>query len=282
MPSRNTPETNHHLGSQNTSSTPTILGIWRVGESVHIGPDAQNSLAQPADAIGSPRWDYVLRCPTEGSSNESRRQIKNFANCAAEVNHPNLVAVLDASDSADCPYLVMPRLDGPTMSEMLKRGPRKPLPVSLWLVRQVAQALEALHKRNWVHGDVTPSNMIVGAAGHVTLIDLGFASRRHTLSKQVFRGTPEYAAPETLSGETAALSSADVFSLGRILWQWLTHVESTSDLHLSSVAELVESMIAENPEERPTAGDLAKRLLRLEIETLGSHFGPALRPRKAA
>ena len=49
------------------------------------------------------------------------------------------------------------------------------LPLAFWIARQVAEALEALHQAGWMHCDVKPSNIFVSPAGHVTLIDLGFA-----------------------------------------------------------------------------------------------------------
>ncbi|TWU27013.1 Serine/threonine-protein kinase PknA [Novipirellula galeiformis] len=268
--------------SHSAHSRGAILGIWRLGKVIHQGEMAELAHAQPADALGSPRWDYIVRRGVGDNTIESLRQIQQFTACATEVLHPNLIAVLDASDSGESPFLVMPRLDALTMHDHLKQVPRKPLPVGLWLVRQVAQALEALHAKGWVHGDVKPLNVMVGATGHVTLIDLGFAERVHTSSKRLFRGTPEYTAPETLSDKMVALPASDIFSLGRILWQWLTRVETASDLLLSPVAELVERMISPQSHDRPTASDVARQLLRLEIESLGCHIEPEKRRRRAA
>lgn len=260
---------------------PSILGIWRIGESIHKSPSAELSLAQPADAAGSPRWDYVIKRAVDGPDQlEGRRQILQFIASAAGVVHPNLVPVLDASTTASLPYLVMPRFEGQSMKHHLEVHIRKPLPVALWLVRQVAQALDALHASGWVHGDVKPENTMVGTRGHVTLVDLGFASRTHTLPNHHYRGTPAYSAPEALSGEMASMPAMDVFSLGRVLWQWLTRTEQVHQGLLEPVAELVESMVANNPEERPTAGRVVNQLLRLEIETLGRHIGPT-QPRRS-
>lgn len=252
-----------------------IVGIWRLGETLHRTDSAELSLAQPADAVGSPRWDYVVK-RTVGTSPdvESRQQILRFVAAAAGIVHPNLVPVLDASTTASAPYLVMPRLEGVTMSVHLQSETLKPLPVALWLVRQIAQALDALHQGGWIHGDVKPENVMVGASGHVTLVDLGFATRVHTVAKHHYRGTPAYSAPEALSGEMAAIPAMDVFSLGRMLWQWMTRTLPVTQTMLEPVAELVEKMVSPDPDQRPSADAISKQLLRLEIETLGRHIGP--------
>ena len=262
------------------NASPEIVGIWRLGQLVHRSRTATLRLAQPADAAGSPRWDYVVKqALSDVDQLEGRRQILRFVASAVNVNHPNLVPVLDASTTATAPYLVMPRLEGESMQWHLASPIAKPLPVALWLVRQTCQALESLHKGGWIHGDVKPDNVIVGTSGHVTLVDLGFATRIHTLPNHQYRGTPAYSAPETLGGEMAAIPAMDVFSLGRVLWQWLTCTTQTSSAQLEPVADLVEAMVHQDPDQRPTSSEVNRRLLRLEIETLGSHIGPG---RKAA
>ncbi len=209
--------------SRPASTKPSIHGIWRLGEQIHVSKSTELALAQPADAA-SPRWDYVIKRAC-GDDTESRQQIARFSAAAADAVHPNLVAVLDASTSSPSPYVVMPRLDGHSMQWHLDQSQAKPLPVALWLVRQVAQALGTLHAAGWVHGDVKPANVMVGSRGHVTLVDLGFATRIHTVAARHFRGTPDYCAPETLVENLAAMPPMDIFSLGRILWQWITRTE---------------------------------------------------------
>ncbi len=269
-------------GAQANTARPSILGIWRLGQVMHAGRFAELSLAQPADAEGSPRWDYVLKRALGAESNpESLRQIAQFTAAATNVSHPNLVPLLDASVSGAFPYIVMPRIEGITMQMYLDSGQQKPLPVALWLIRQVAQALSAIHASGWVHGDVKPDNVIVGSCGHVTLIDLGFAAQVHTVNGSQFRGTPEYAAPELLKGNMAALPASDMFALGRMLWRWLTQVAGSNDRGLEPVAELIERLVENDPGKRPTAEAAAKDLLRLEISTLGQHFDP-LTIRRAA
>ena len=269
----------HRNSKASSVNRPLILGIWRLGQVLHANSAAEVFLAQPADSHHSPRWDYVVKRAVDVESDpEHRRQIIQFTSAAAETSHPNLVPILDGSPSGPIPYVVMPRLDGLTMHHHLEAADSKPLPVALWFVRQVCQALAALHSEGWVHGDVKPSNVIIGSQGHATLIDLGFAARIHTLPGHHFRGTPDYAAPETLSGEMAAMPSADMFSVGRMLWQWLTVIGQASQTSLEPIATLVEKLVSNDPSERPTANSVANQLLRLEIETLGRHIHPEHRP----
>ncbi len=259
----------------NQSTRPSILGIWRLGDGIHQSRTSELTFAQPADSNGSPRWDYVLKCATGALEDaENVRQIVQFTTAASKAVHPNLIPVLDASITGASPYLVMPFIEGATLQTHFQGDP-KPLPVALWLTRQVAQALAALHQSGWIHGDVKPENVIVGNQGHVTLIDLGFAAQIHTANGSQFRGTPEYAAPEVIQGNMAAMPAADIFSLGRMLWKSLTHTEATSETALAPVAQLIEQMVSDNPADRPTAEYVTDRLLRLEIDTLGHHIGPS-------
>lgn len=261
--------------SQKKCKQPAILGIWRLGEVIHESATTQLSLAQPADAVGSPRWDYVIKRAKSGAEQlEGNRQVLQSIAAASCATHPNLIALLDASTTSNQPYMVMPRLEGESMQSHLESLNPKPLPVALWLVRQLAQALDSLHATGWVHGDVKPENAVVGSRGHVTLVDLGFASRIHTLPNHHFRGTPDYAAPEALAGTLAAIPAMDIFSLGRVLWHWITRTQQVSQIMLEPVADLVQQMVSKDPDERPTAADVGRRLLQLEIETLGRHIGP--------
>ena len=273
------PQVSSNRSTGKQADGPTILGIWRLGRPIHQSKQTALSLSQPADAAGSPRWDYAIKRALPNQS-EGQRQISQFVASASAIVHPNVVPVLDASVSGSTPYLVMPRIEGPTMQQHLATA-FPPLPVALWLVRQTAQALDAIHTAGWVHGDVKPDNVIVGPRGHVTLIDFGFASRVHSVPSHVYRGTPDYSAPETLAGQSAMMPAMDIFSLGRLLWQWLARTEPTREALIEPAAGLVEQMVSIDPTARPKASEVANQLLRLEIETLGCHIVPTQMRRAA-
>ncbi len=267
-----------------------ILGIWRLGQPIASGRATRLFTAQPADSRGNPRFDYVLKTvaivdPSNPASaqaiREAQRQIGQAVQ-ASQTNHPNLIAVLDASDSPHAPYLVMPRLDAVTMNQRTRQIEHFAVPVALWWTRQIAQALAKLHASGWVHGNVTPANVLVDGKGHVTQIDLGFAARIHTPMHRMFRGTPDYASPELSAGTTAALPAMDTFALGRLLWESLASTVAAPRAMIEPVANLIEQMVAVDPLQRPAINDVVQRLLTLEIETLGGHIGPSVATRRLA
>lgn len=260
-------------------TTPQIVGIWRLTSLIHAGAWCDTYAAQPADAAGSPRSDYavkIARLPNYEDP-EATRQIRIEA--AARVRHPNVVPLLDGQLEAARPYLVMPRLEGETLAAILERTPPHPLPVALWWARQCAQGLTALHASGWIHGDLKPENILVDPRGHVTLVDLGLASRIGSGTNDVFRGSPRYSAPEIINGGSLIHGAIDIFSLGRILGQMLAMKRPAVD----PVADLVAAMTAPDARRRPPSATVAETLLKLEIETLHLHIQPlATFMRKAA
>lgn len=260
------------------SKLPEELGIWRIGSMIHVNSAFGVAAAQPVDAIDSPRWDYAIKV---GFGPEGRAGIARSVAAGAMFRSPNIVPILDGDVAGPWPFLVMPMLDGKSMKWHLSSGPRKPLPVALWLIRQICQGLGVMHAQGWTHGDIKPDNLVVGSNGHVTLIDLAFAHHGTMMQSAPFRGTKTYAAPELLVNASAGSPASDIYAAGRILWEWLARVETSNELVLSPACELVERMVDDTPQKRPSATDVTASLLRLEIDTLGEHIVPAPQRRAA-
>jgi len=254
------------------------MGIWRLGQQIGGGSHSVLSAAQPADSVGNTRWDYVVRSiPQTVDRGEAVAQLRRFAAAAVAARHPHLIAVLDSSLDGAEPFLVMPRMADRSLADVLASGAIQPLPVVLWLVRQTAEASSALHHSGFVHGDIKPENILLSPRGHATLIDLGFARRSGELPDGVFRGSPDFAAPESIDAAVAASPAADCFALGRLLWQLLalTDRSVTTAAGIDAVADLIADLVDADPQRRPTAEAVASRLIRLEIETLGCHIRPS-------
>lgn len=266
----------------NGASSPSILGIWRVGETLQKTDQSLISLGQPADSTGSPRWDYVIKTfPNSMSTWTVKRHVTQVAAVGEKVTHPNLIGSLDASSTSITPYLVMPRLHAVSMQSLLTGRESKPLPVALWVTRQISEALMALHQAGWIHGNITPNHIMLQSNGHATLIDLGMTQKTHTSVTRCQGIDRKFASPESLSGEIAAMPAMDIFSLGRILWQWLTVATSSGPSLLEQVAMLVEAMLSPDPNDRPEIQSVVEQLKQLEFAALERHIGPSALPRAA-
>ena len=96
---------------------------------------------------------------------------------------------------------------------------------ALAICRQVANALDAAHRKDLVHRDVKPSNVLLDANEHVYLADFGLTRRLEEQGAQAGEGrsvgTPAYLAPEQIEG-TPVDGRADVYSLGCVLFECLT------------------------------------------------------------
>jgi serine/threonine-protein kinase len=133
----------------------------------------------------------------------------------AAIRHPSLVAM----DSGDELYHVCEWIDGQT----LRDAALLPLPVVIAVMAQIADALSALHREDYVHGDVKPGNIMLEPNGRAVLIDLGFARQPGTLPfGDGLPGTPNYLAPELCRRTFVDTAAADVFALGVTAYELLT------------------------------------------------------------
>jgi len=263
--------------------------------------------ARPFSAPAHHPADYVLKVIREEGQDFQRawQLLRREALVASQMSHPRLAVVL-ATHLEQAPYyLILPYQEGNTLAALLKqqsarqanvlgRTPTLPLARTIWIVRQLAEGLAALHQRGWLHGDVKPANAIVAARGEVTLLDFGFARKLLTDECQgtsAWWGTLRYAPPESFVSRREITAAADTYSLGLILYELLTNQSPFSGIlvdnlplaHLqrplpdarnfrrdlpAKLFRLLRQMTAKEPLRRPCDEELIERLVGLEIENL--------------
>ncbi|MBX3432722.1 MAG: serine/threonine protein kinase [Pirellulales bacterium] len=272
------------------------LGAWQLVKLINESELARVYLARPAEAGESVAPDYVVKVLRNQWWRDSLaiEMQRRAAWVGRKVSHPHLLPVLSANVKQPPFYIVSPRLEGHSLAAILRRHRTIATPAALWIARQVAEGLDALHTvTRMVHADVKPANVVVGPDGHATLVDLGFvhtpAEARHWTARPVF-GTLNYMAPETISSAIAADQRSDLYSLGVMLFEMLagelplasTDAQELIRLHRegkpqclselrpgtpAGVVSLVQRLLAKDPLRRPeSAGEVADQLIRLEIE----------------
>ncbi len=131
-----------------------------------------------------------------------------------------VVRVRDVGLDGGCAFYAMELVAGETLRARLDREGRLDPREAAAIVHRLAETLDALAQRRVVHGDLKPSNVIVGRGGETMLIDFGLA-RRQGDPTPGRGGTPAYMAPEQLRGGEATPRS-DLYALGVILVELLT------------------------------------------------------------
>ncbi len=281
-----------------SAALPRRLKHWELSGLVGEGSLTQVYRARPAGAQGDRPAAHAVKLLRPQRQQDARAVgvLRREAQVGRTVSHPHLIPILEAGVHGPPYFVVMPWLAGRTLAEeQASQGPLD-LPALLWLARQVAEGLDALHAAGWMHGDVKPANVFVSPEGHVTLLDLGFARRPDETGSVVDRcvvGTCNYIAPEMITSALGADVRSDVYSLGVVLFELLSgrlpfegsdlaelaaqHKQARPpDLRRlvpqlpTDVVRLVHEMLAKEPLRRPqTPAELIERLVALEIDTFG-------------
>lgn len=156
------------------------------------------------------------------------RRFRAEAQAAAQLRHPNIVAVYDSGEADGFLYIAMEYVEGFDLFEMVTRRGVVPIRRSIDIIKQVAGALQHAFEQNIVHRDIKPSNLLIRRDGVVKLTDLGLArSIDDTLETNITRagttvGTVDYMAPEQARNSKLADIRSDLYSLGCTWYQMLT------------------------------------------------------------
>lgn len=220
------------------------------------------------------------------SADDLRRQ-KGEVRLLANLSHPSLVTLFDTtSDEEGRGVLVLEFVDGTDAGARLKEGPL-PAPAVAALGVDVARALAYIHGRGVVHRDIAPANILLPGATSsgvaAKLTDLGIArlidDARITSTGFVI-GTASYLSPEQAAGREVGPPS-DVYSLGLVLLECLTGTREFPGSGVESAVarlsrdpavpetldpewrRLIRSMVAREPDHRPTAAAVAEQLAGL-------------------
>ena len=154
---------------------------------------------------------------------EDIERFKVEAKAAAALNHPNITTIYSIEESGDLSFIVMEYIDGVELSDKIKSA--------LFTVEgmikcsvQIAEALEAAHKKGIVHRDIKSQNIMMTEEGKVKIMDFGVAKMGKgspVTKKGATIGTLGYIPPEQIRGVKADVRS-DIFSFGVVMYEMLT------------------------------------------------------------
>ena len=258
----------------------TLLSHYRIIEKIGAGGMGEVYRAQDT-RLGRDVAIKVLS-PRLAPTAEVRARFEREARTISQLNHPRICTLHDIGHQDGMDYLVMELLEGETLADRLRRGPL-PVAETLALGAQIAEGLDAAHRKGIVHRDLKPGNVMLTKAG-VKLMDFGLARAsvspvagaeadsptmsRPLTEKGTLVGTFQYMAPEQLEGKEADARS-DTWALGCVLYEMATgkpSFEGTSQASLiAAIMEREPRPITElQPLTPPALDSLVKRCLAKE------------------
>jgi eukaryotic-like serine/threonine-protein kinase len=247
-----------------------LFGDWQLDELIAVGGLGEVWRAQRGDASAA-----LKRLHTHLARHAEAREMFALEQELATTlpRHPNVVHAIASGDVASRPYLALELVAGPDLRRLTGTiAAERVVPLAI----EACEAAAHLHVHGWIHGDINPSNLVLG--DRLVLVDLGVARRAGEAG--TVRGTHAYMAPEQVRGE-AWTPATDVFALGVVAWElanrtrlfhrgpsWLSAaavveaaVPALADPALNDV---VQAALAKDPSARiATAEELAHRLRQL-------------------
>ena len=173
--------------------------------------------------------------PQYASNPTLRDTFRQEAIMLSSLNHPNIVKFLNYVENENGVFLIMEYVDGMTLEDYINKKTgliveQKAIP----MMKQILDAFSYAHKRDVIHRDIKPGNILVTKEGNIKILDFGIAqiiSESDNKSKD-YGGTIEYMSPEQVQGHKLDTRS-DIYSLGVLFWQMLTGKAPYDVNHLS-------------------------------------------------
>lgn len=229
----------------------------------------------------------AIKVLKEQSGQEVGRKLRLEAQIAARLLHENVVRIYDFGQSDGVYYLVMEEVDGPSYT---KRWRRLPLDERLLVLAGVADALDYAHHQGVVHRDVKPGNVLLNASDSPKLSDFGLSMVvERGDDSGVIRGTPHYMSPEQTRGGRLDYRT-DLYSLGVMVYESATgsvpftgtsitimtqhatvepdRPRARSSAISRELEEMILSLLAKRPEDRPASGSATASALREESQRI--------------
>jgi eukaryotic-like serine/threonine-protein kinase len=204
----------------------------------------------------------------------NHQRFQREAQLIQQLQHPRIVPLYDVNLYHQPPYLAMAFIDGLPLKAIMQQG-QLPVGEMLYLLQQIASALDYAHQQGIVHRDIKPGNLLVNRQGEVFLADLGLARLMTVdMPEQITKagtvlGTPDYMSPEQALADPKLNHAADIYSLGVVVFELLTgqlpyQASTASQVISRRILAPIPSANALNPNLPPAIDSVIQKALAKE------------------
>jgi hypothetical protein len=169
-----------------------------------------------------------VRFPDDISKETFTRRFVRESRITAQLQHPGVPAVFDVGTTEDGrPYLVMQRVGGISVSDLLAQHERLTIGWATAIAAQTCAVLTVAHQASLIHRDLKPANLMLEPEGTVKVLDFGLAVALELTDMSTITrtgesiGTPAYMAPEQVHSEKTG-PYTDLYALGCTIYEMLT------------------------------------------------------------
>jgi len=203
----------------------TILGRYKATDIVAYG--GQAIFAKGIDLQTRGEVGIKQLAVPDDAVNFQTEHERFLRHARIRVVHPNVVDPIDSGEECGEQYIIMPFIEGPTLTQFaISYGGKLPPEIAVYIVIEIAKALGACHAAGIIHRDIKPQNVILEQGQYVRLVDFGIArvvtEQTITTCLQDPLGTFPYIPREQITDPTNADHRADLYSLGIILYELLS------------------------------------------------------------
>jgi hypothetical protein len=209
------------------------------------------------------------------------RRFRAEAAAAANLDHPNILPIYEVGQHDGHQYFSMKLVEGGALSAKIAEWKSQPKQIAE-LMTTLAKAVHFAHQRGILHRDLKPSNILLDADGTPSITDFGLAKKvdaddGSTRTGAVV-GTPSYMAPEQARGEKGLTTSADVYSLGAVLYELLAGVPPFKGESVFTTLKMVMETEPSTPPGDRDLGVIALKCLKRPGEAVRKCGGAGRRP----